>query len=156
SMRDAFTTIGIMPLRMRYFRVAACVIFVLLTLAIAAAQFVDPSPPAVSKQSSQAAPQATAQPELTFHNPPKVLSKDAKVHDWPCFLGRTHNAISTETHLLKIFGKSGPPMVWEVKRGSGYSAPAISNGRLVVIHRVGDEEVVECLDAEGGKRFWRF
>src|SRR5262249_38220901 len=51
---------------------------------------------------------------------------------------------------------SGPPLVWEVKKGSGYSSPAIADGKLLLLHRVGDNETVDCLDAESGKRFWRY
>ena len=38
----------------------------------------------------------------------------------------------------------------------GYTAPSFSSGRGVFFHRLGDEETVECLDAETGKRYWTF
>jgi outer membrane protein assembly factor BamB len=94
--------------------------------------------------------------DATFHVLPKPLAKDAVVHDWPCFLGPNHNATSTEKPLLDKFPPSGPPLVWEVKRGSGYSSPAVANGRVILLHRVGDKEIVDCLEPETGKRFWRF
>src|SRR5262249_25948262 len=67
----------------------------------------------------------------------------------------THNNRSTETKLLTDLGAKGPPIVWEVSRGSAYAAPAVAAGRVIHFHRVEDEEVVECLEAETGKRFWR-
>ena len=119
-------------------------------------KFQDPAPPEVHALPTVAPPKATAHPGVTFHRKPKPLSPAAVTHDWESFLGPTHNAVSSETKLAKSWPASGPPLVWEMERGSGYSSPAISNGKLVYLHRVGDEEVVECLEAETGRRFWRF
>src|SRR5438552_3150811 len=99
---------------------------------------------------------ADANPAVTFHAKPKPLPAGAVTHDWPYFLGPTHNAISTETKLLKKFPKEGPALVWEMKKGTGYSSPAIVGERLVYLHRLDNEEVVECLEAETGARFWKF
>ena len=49
-----------------------------------------------------------------------------------------------------------PKLVWEVKKGDGYSPPTAFGERLVFFHRVGQEEVVDCLHAPTGKRYWRF
>lgn len=92
----------------------------------------------------------------TFHRPPKPLPAGAVTEDWPTFLGPRHDATSAETKLLKSFPKEGLPRVWEVPRGPGYAAPAVSNGKLIHFHRVADEEVVEALEPETGKRIWRF
>ena len=78
---------------------------------------------------------------------PKPLAKDAVTHDWTAFLGPTHNAISTETRLSR---KLPPPLVWEFTKGTGYASPAIAGERLVFLHRLGNEEIVECLHAETG------
>src|SRR5687768_2974316 len=121
-----------------------------------AAEFTDPAPPAVQTLAPIDAPKPAKNPEVTFHAPPKPLAKDAVTHEWRSFLGQAHNLVSTETKLLKRFPDGGPKVVWEAKRGSGYSAPAIAGDRLVLVHRVGDEEVVECLHRETGERFWRF
>ena len=59
---------------------------------------------------------------------PAPLAKDAVTHDWPAFLGPTHNAMSTETRLSR---RLPPPVVWEFTRGSGYASPAIVGPRLV-------------------------
>src|SRR4249920_3998260 len=84
---------------------------------------------------------------------PKPLATDAVTHDWTAFLGPTHNAISTETRLSRTLP---PPLVWEFTRGTGYASPAISGGRLVFLHRLGNDEIVECLDAETGATHWQF
>ena len=84
---------------------------------------------------------------------PKPLAQDAVTHDWPAFLGPTHNAISTETRLSR---RLPPPLVWEFTRGTGYASPAIAGERLVFLHRLGNEEIVECLHAETGATNWQF
>jgi outer membrane protein assembly factor BamB len=58
--------------------------------------------------------------------------------------------------LLKEWPAGGPPIVWEMTHGTGYASPAISGEKLVYFHRVNDENVVECLRAETGERYWRF
>ncbi|MGV3720517.1 MAG: PQQ-binding-like beta-propeller repeat protein, partial [Actinomycetota bacterium] len=118
--------------------------------------FVDPAPPKVQALAPIAEPAARKQEELTFHAAPKPLAAGAVTHDWRTFLGPTHNAISTEKPLLQKFGPKGPAPVWEMARGEGYATPAVIGQRVVLFHRVGAEEVVECLQAETGQRFWRF
>ena len=119
-------------------------------------RFVDPAPPTAQTLADVTAPAAQKNPDVTFHAPPKELSPDAVTRDWPCFLGPTHNAFSTETSLTSDFAKTPPAVVWEMKKGTGYAAPALVDGRLILLHRVGDEEVIECLDAFTGDRYWRF
>lgn len=76
--------------------------------------------------------------------------------DWPRFLGPRHDLHSKETKLLKSWPESGLKRVWEVKRGTGHAPPVVAGGRLVMIHAMGGKEVVECLEPETGKRFWKF
>ena len=91
--------------------------------------------------------------DVRFHRAPKALAKDAVVEDWPSFLGRTHNAVSAETRLTRAFP---PNLVWEMSKGTGYTSPAIVAGSLVYLHRIGDEEVVECVHPETGAKRWQF
>ncbi len=76
--------------------------------------------------------------------------------DWPQFLGPNRNDISAETGLLEKFPTNGPPLVWEKKIGTGYSAPSVRGNKLVLFHRVGANEVVECVVAINGKPIWQF
>jgi len=84
---------------------------------------------------------------------PKALPAGAATHDWTSFLGPTHNAVSTETKLSRTLPA---PLVWEFPKGTSYSSPAIAGDRLLYIHRVRDEEIVECLDALTGASRWQF
>ena len=92
----------------------------------------------------------------TFRQAAKPLPTDAVTSDWPCLLGPTHNEVSPETHLLKQFPPSGPAVVWETSKGEGYAAPAIAGDRLVLFHRLKDDEVLDCLNASTGERYWRY
>ena len=69
---------------------------------------------------------------LTFHQPPKPLSPDAKTSDWPRFLGPNDDCTSPETHLIDSFPEVGPAPVWELKKGSGYTSPVFSDGKMVM------------------------
>ena len=84
---------------------------------------------------------------------PRPLARDAVTHDWPALLGPTHNAVSTETRLSR---QLPPPLIWEFARGTGYTSPAIAGERLVLLHRLGNEEIVACLHAETGAARWQF
>jgi outer membrane protein assembly factor BamB len=75
--------------------------------------------------------------------------------DWPQFLGPQRNGVSTETGLLQTWDAKGPPVLWRKDVGEGFSAPVIAGDRLILFHRVGDEEVVECFDAATGERKWK-
>ena len=76
--------------------------------------------------------------------------------DWPQFLGPRRDGASNEKGLLDAFPKDGPKVVWQRDVGEGYSGPIVSGDRLILFHRVGAEEVVECLHAVTGKLMWKF
>ena len=95
-------------------------------------------------------------PQATYHSAPAPLAPGAITSDWPCLLGPNHNQTSTETHLLKQLPPGGPKLVWEIQKGEGYASPAIQGDRLILFHRVADEEIIECLNALNGNRNWRY
>jgi outer membrane protein assembly factor BamB len=74
--------------------------------------------------------------------------------DWPQHLGPTRDGQSPETGLARGWPAAGPPVVWKRDVGSGWSGVVVSGGRLVLFHRVEDDEVVECLDPATGKSHW--
>ncbi len=119
-------------------------------------QFRDPAPPKVEKLSAAEPPEPQRNADVTFHAKPKPLPKGAVTHDWKSFLGPTHNAVSAETKLLRRFPEGGPVLLWEMRKGTGYSSPAIAGDKLVYLHRVADQEIIECLHPETGERYWRF
>jgi outer membrane protein assembly factor BamB len=119
------------------------------------AAFVDPAPPKLLEDGG-AEVKAKKNPDTTFHAAPKPLPTGAVTSDWPSFSGPTHNMFSSETKLLGKFPPGGPSLVWEVAKGEGYASPAIVGDRLVLFHRVADNEVIDCLHPATGDRYWRF
>jgi outer membrane protein assembly factor BamB len=75
--------------------------------------------------------------------------------DWPQFLGPTRNGVSAETNLNLAWSKEGPRILWKTKVGEGWSGPVMASNRVVIFHRVGDNEVVDCLNATNGMTLWR-
>ena len=151
---------------LRYF--FACVFYFVLALTctVAAVQqatskgkarvFADPAPPRIEKLSPIQLPTTSPHPDVKVHARPRPLPRGAVTHDWKSFLGPTHDAVSSETKLLKSWPASGPTLLWEMRKGTGYSSPAVAGERLVYLHRVGNEEIVECLHPETGARYWKF
>lgn len=91
---------------------------------------------------------------LKFHQAPKPPSASAKIADWPRVLGPHNNATSPESPLLKTWPKAGPQRVWEVEKGASFAGPAIVGERVLLFHRMEGKEILECLHAETGQRFW--
>ena len=75
--------------------------------------------------------------------------------DWPQFLGLDSTSESGETGLLESWPEEGPPVLWKMRIGSGYAAPSIMGNRLVLFHRQGNEDAVECYTADTGEWLWR-
>ncbi|MBI5773767.1 MAG: PQQ-like beta-propeller repeat protein [Verrucomicrobia bacterium] len=81
---------------------------------------------------------------------------NATAADWPQLLGPDRNGISPETNLATAWPKAGPPVVWQKKIGAGFAGPVVADGKLILFHRLGDTETVECLDAKSGEPRWKF
>jgi outer membrane protein assembly factor BamB len=75
--------------------------------------------------------------------------------DWPTFLGPTGDGKSPETGLLLKWPGGGPPLVWHVAAGEGYSMASVADGRLFFFDRDGDEARLRCLDPESGEERWK-
>jgi outer membrane protein assembly factor BamB len=88
--------------------------------------------------------------------PALVHAENPVTADWPRLLGPAHNCTTPESGLLRKFPEGGPKIVWEAPLGNGFGGPAIAGKRLVIFHRLGEKEVVECRDAGSGAPLWRF
>ncbi|HET6423683.1 MAG TPA: PQQ-binding-like beta-propeller repeat protein [Planctomycetaceae bacterium] len=76
--------------------------------------------------------------------------------DWPQFLGPRGTGVSGETGLLEVWPENGPPVLWERKLGEGYAPPSVMGERLVIMHRLKNREIVECLHAQTGETLWQY
>src|SRR5688572_3994004 len=70
--------------------------------------------------------------------------------DWPQFLGPQRNGTSSAAITLKNLKPA-----WKKDVGAGFSSPVVAGGKLILHHRVGDSEVVECMNAATGERIWK-
>ncbi|REJ77160.1 MAG: hypothetical protein DWQ30_15870 [Acidobacteria bacterium] len=83
------------------------------------------------------------------------LSRPGSAEDWPTFLGPRQDARSAETGLLLDWPEQGPPILWTLRVGEGYSMPSIAGGVLLHFDRVGDEARLSAHDALTGELRWR-
>lgn len=81
-------------------------------------------------------------------------ARAADPSDWPQFLGPTRDGVYHGPPIAPAFPPGGPKVVWKMNVGQGFAGPAVSDGKLILFHRVGDKERVECLDAKSGKPLW--
>lgn len=84
-----------------------------------------------------------------------LATTTSRAADWPQLLGPTRNAAYAGTDLADAWPKEGPPLAWQKKLGTGWAGPVIAGGKLIIFHRVGDDERVECLDAKSGRELWQ-
>ena len=76
--------------------------------------------------------------------------------DWPQFLGPDRNGTYGGPALAETWGSAGPKVVWRKQIGQGFAGPAVVGNRVILFHRVGNEEVLESLDAANGNSTWRY
>jgi outer membrane protein assembly factor BamB len=77
-------------------------------------------------------------------------------NDWPQFLGPSRNGVYSGPALADNWGANGPKVVWRKQVGQGFAGPAVVGNRVILFHRVGNEEVLESLDAATGNSTWRY
>jgi len=81
-------------------------------------------------------------------------STAAAAPDWPQFLG-PHRNLTTSYGPLNLDWPGGEPAIrWSKKLGSGWSGPVVAGGRLIIHHRLQNEEVVSAYDALSGEDLW--
>jgi outer membrane protein assembly factor BamB len=76
--------------------------------------------------------------------------------DWPQVLGPQRNGTYSGPPLAEAWGASGPKVVWRKQVGQAFAGPALVQNRVLLFHRIGNEEVLESLDARTGAPVWRY
>ena len=77
------------------------------------------------------------------------------IADWPQFLGPERNGTYRGVPIVTAFPSGGPTVVWRKKIGQGLSGPVVVGSRVILFHRIGNQEVVEALDAASGATQWQ-
>jgi outer membrane protein assembly factor BamB len=72
--------------------------------------------------------------------------------DWPQLLGPQRDGSDHGPSASLSVNRAR--LLWKKDVGQGFSSPVVTQGKLILFHRLGDSETVECLDAGTGKRLW--
>jgi outer membrane protein assembly factor BamB len=75
--------------------------------------------------------------------------------DWPRFLGVGNDCKAAPEDVAGFWPETGFVKEWEFPKGKGWSCPAVVGERVVIFHRVGDREILDCLDLRSGKALWK-
>src|SRR2546426_656130 len=95
-----------------------------------------------------------------------------RADDWPQWLGPQRDGVWRETGIVENFRADGPRVRWRTPIGSGYTGPAVAQGRVFVMDRqlapgankpdnpfaqttIPGTERVLCLDEADGKVLWK-
>ncbi len=83
----------------------------------------------------------------------------SRADDWPQWRGPNRDGVWRETGIIEKFAGEQISIQWRADVASGYSAPSVADGRVVVSDRVVEPEQIErvhCFDADDGKTLWTF
>jgi outer membrane protein assembly factor BamB len=75
--------------------------------------------------------------------------------DWPQFRGPNRDGISPETGVLKSWPGGGPPGLWKIPLGEGFSQVVVVKDRLYAFYGQGNDDVAAAFNAATGKQLWR-
>jgi outer membrane protein assembly factor BamB len=75
--------------------------------------------------------------------------------DWPRFLGAGNDSKAAAEDVVGFWPEAGFSKAWEFPKGKGWSCPAVLGERVVVFHRKGSQEVLDCLELKSGKPIWQ-
>lgn len=84
-----------------------------------------------------------------------ALSARGFAGDWPQFLGPNRDGVSEEKGLIKEWGESGPPKLWQRDVGEGFSGVAVAGERAILFHRLRNDAIIECLNVRDGRTLWK-
>ena len=85
-----------------------------------------------------------------------ALERRGSAQDWPQFLGPDRTGVYRGPALSESWPAQGPKVAWSKPVGQGFSGPVVVQGRVILFHRVGSQEVVDAFDARTGAAQWRF
>jgi outer membrane protein assembly factor BamB len=74
--------------------------------------------------------------------------------DWPQWRGPNRDGV-TRDFVAPTIWPATLKETWKTTVGEGHSSPVTSEGRIYVLARQGEDEVVLCLEAQMGKQLWR-
>jgi len=79
---------------------------------------------------------------------------DVLAADWPHLRGPNYNGVSAETGIVESWPATGPPVLWRIELGQGYSGIIAVGDRLYTQRQSLSGQYVVCLDADTGQPIW--
>jgi len=75
--------------------------------------------------------------------------------EWSQWRGPARDGVATGVSLPETW-PADLQRLWQVEVGAGYSSPIVSEGRVYIFSRQGEEEFVRALDLEAGSEIWSY
>lgn len=85
-----------------------------------------------------------------------ALALPLAAEDWPQFLGPRRDGTYNGKDIAAKWPANGPKILWKIKAGSGWAGATVSGDRVVLFHREGANEILECRAATTGRALWKY
>ena len=82
-----------------------------------------------------------------------LAARGGAAADWPQILGPQRDGHAVGESLQPW--DEPPQLLWRVDCGAGYAGVAVADDRVLLWHRVGESELLDCLAVDDGSRLWR-
>ncbi len=92
-------------------------------------------------------------PALATPSVPPAFAQEPPAADWPQILGPSRNGGTSQA--VAPWAADGPRVRWRRPVGEGFAGPAVVGDRLLLFHRLANEEVIEARDTSTGETLWR-
>ena len=110
-------------------------------------------PSSSSPETTETAPANTEADSL--NGAPTDMVAERPGYDWPQWRGPRQDGISLETGLLNEWPEGGPPELWRIALGIGYSSVAVVGERAYTMFGDDSGEYVICIDVRDGHTLWK-
>lgn len=74
--------------------------------------------------------------------------------DWPQILGPHRDGVADDERIVNKLPAKPQPL-WTRSVGDGFAGVAVADGTAYLFHRVGNQEIVEAMNAKTGKVAWK-
>lgn len=82
------------------------------------------------------------------------LTKELYSQEWSQWRGANRDGVIATSALPKVWPEK-LHRIWQIEVGEGHSSPIVSNHKIFVFSRQGDEEVVSRINPADGKTVWQ-
>ncbi len=80
--------------------------------------------------------------------------RNCNAGDWPQLLGPQRNGVAEGEKFPDSLPAEFRPS-WTAKLGAGYAGPIVAGGKVLVFHRIENQERLQAFDAATGKDLWQ-